>query len=311
VLDDISFDVCRGEIFGLVGPSGAGKSTTLRVLATVLEPTGGLVEIGGIDAALEPERIRKRIGYASDQAGTYANLTVDEYLLFFAAAYHLALRSSVERALELASLTGVRDELVTALPKRKRQLVQLARALLHNPELLLLDEAASHLDPASKVQMGELFSQLHEAGKTLVLSAPALSDLSGICTSVAVLKKGRLLAAGAVADVALAFGGEAAAAAPGPGEQVSLQQDNGARRILLRLLGPAEHAVSTVRQLPATSSVIASGTQLSVELRGGERAVAQLVRRLVEAGYGVVAVRAEKGELESAFLELATTRTEP
>ena len=167
VLHDIGFEVGEGEIFGFIGPNGAGKTTTIRAMATLLEPTAGRIEIGGIDVALEPERVRPRIGYMADQAGLYPKLTLDEFLAFFAAAYRLPAQA-VDTALDLTGLTELRDELSGNLSKGMRQRLQLAKTLLHDPAVLILDEPASDLDPRARIALRDLL---------LYLSWPAQNHL--------------------------------------------------------------------------------------------------------------------------------------
>ena len=190
-LSDVTFDVDRAAIFGLFGPPGAGKTTVLRAIATLLAPTHGRVEVAGIDAAREPERVRQRVGYVADRAGVYPELTVEEYLAFFAAAHRVDASSSVERALERTRLSDRRRERTRALMPGPLSRLHLARALLHDPELLLLDDPAAPLEGAFKDELWTLLGELRAAGKTTVLCSRIVADLR-VCTSVAVLKKGQL-----------------------------------------------------------------------------------------------------------------------
>lgn len=192
-LSDVSLDVERTALFGLFGPPGAGKTTMLRAIATLVAPARGRIEVAGIDSAREPERVRRRIGYVADRAGVYAELGVAEYLAFFAAAYRLDISSSVERALERTGLADRRRERTSALTPGPRARLHVARALVHDPELLLLDDPAAELDGAVKDEVWSLLAALRAAGKTIVLCSRILAELR-VCTSIAVLKKGQLTA---------------------------------------------------------------------------------------------------------------------
>jgi ABC-2 type transport system ATP-binding protein len=191
-LTDVSFDVDRGSAFGLFGPPGAGKTTALRALATLVAPVTGQIAIAGFDAAREPERVRQRLGYMADRPHAYPELTVEEYLAFFAATYRLDLRASVDRVLERTQIADCRDRSTASLSRAVAQRMHLARALLHDPELLLLDDPVGDLDDASRDAMLSLLAELRSAGKTLVMASRVLAHLSGLCPVVGVLKKGRL-----------------------------------------------------------------------------------------------------------------------
>jgi ABC-2 type transport system ATP-binding protein len=309
VLHDIGFEVGEGEIFGFIGPNGAGKTTTIRAMATLLEPTAGRIEIGGIDVALEPERVRPKIGYMADQAGIYPKLSIEEFLTFFAAAYRLAPRT-VEIALELTGLGELRHELAGSLSKGLRQRLQLAKTLLHDPEVLILDEPASDLDPRARIAMRDLMLYLSASRKTIFLSSHILTELSDVCTSVAILEKGRLLACGTIAEITQKIGAvpprapESPAGAPaGPLAAVR------GKTIKLRSLGPLEPVAHLLSRTSGVLAVQASAGYLVVRLDGGDALVAEIVRLLVGSGVAVVGVEPERDELEAVFLELTRKGT--
>ena len=202
VLRDVSFDVAPGEIFGFIGPNGAGKTTTIRVMATLLEPTAGRVEIDGIDAALEPDAVRRIIGYMPDHAGVYERITVREFLEFFADAYRIPELGVVDAVIELTELTKLSDRLVATLSKGMKQRLQIARTLLHDPKVLVLDEPASDLDPRARIEVRDLLLELRELGKTIFLSSHILTELSDVCTSVGILERGQLVVAGPIGEIA-------------------------------------------------------------------------------------------------------------
>lgn len=304
VLHDIGFEVCEGEIFGFIGPNGAGKTTTIRAMATLLEPSSGRIEIGGIDVALEPERVRPKIGYMADQAGVYSKLTLEEFLAFFAAVFRLAPRA-VDVALELTGLTELRRELAGTLSKGMRQRLQLAKTLLHDPEVLILDEPASDLDPRARIAMRDLLLYLSSLRKTIFLSSHILTELSDVCSSVGVIEKGRLLAHGPIAEITRQLGVTAAAEPPGAGAgSVPAMDRPRGRSIKLRTLGPLEPVMQLLQTTNGVMGVRVSGGHLVVRVDGGDQLVADIVRFLVGAGIAVVGVEPERDELEAAFLEL-------
>jgi ABC-2 type transport system ATP-binding protein len=317
VLHDVSFEVERATIFGFIGPNGAGKTTTIRAMASLLEPTSGRIEIAGVDVGLEPDRVRRSIGYMADQAGIYPKLTVDEYLAFFAAAHGLSPDRAVDAALELTQLTEVRNELAGTLSKGMRQRLQLAKTVLHDPQLLILDEPASDLDPRARIEMRDLFVRLRDAGKTVFLSSHILTELSDVCSSVAVLEKGHLLAYGPIADITRRLPSALPAQDPthsspypvGPIPAVGTPPEE-ARGIKIRTLGAAEHAARALEGVPGLTVARAIGDQLVVRLSGGDPSIAHVVERLVYAGIGVVGIEPERHELERVFMEL-TERGKP
>ena len=200
-LTDVSLVVPANEIFGFIGPNGAGKTTTIRMMATLLEPDVGRVLVNGIDVVEHPSEVRKVLGFMPDSFGVYDRITVDEYLEFFAAAHGIVLaqrRRTIEAVIELTELGAVRDRLVQALSKGMKQRLAIARTLLHDPKVLILDEPANGLDPRARIEMRELIEELRRLGKTVLLSSHILTELSDMCTSVAILERGRVVASGSV-----------------------------------------------------------------------------------------------------------------
>jgi ABC-2 type transport system ATP-binding protein len=217
VLRDVTFDVGPGEIFGFIGPNGAGKTTTIRVMATLLEPMAGRVEIEGIDVTIDPEAVRKRIGYMPDHPGVYDRITVREYLEFFADAFRVPSLEVVDAVLELTDLGKLSDRLVATMSKGMKQRLQLARVLLHDPKVLILDEPASDLDPRARIEIRDLLLELRGLGKTILLSSHILTELADVCTSIGILEKGRLVVAGPIAEIASRLEAVRAAQAVGHG----------------------------------------------------------------------------------------------
>lgn len=203
-VNQLDLTVPRGSIFGLIGPNGAGKSTTFSMMASLLLPTNGRIVVMGADPSRKPRTVRRRMGYMPDNLGVYDNLRVDEYLEFFAAAYGIARTEwteLVDGLLELVDLSVKRTAMVNSLSRGMKQRLSLARALVHDPELLVLDEPASGLDPRARVELRELLKTLNGMGKTIIISSHILSELEEMCTDVAIMEAGKLLAAGPTREI--------------------------------------------------------------------------------------------------------------
>ncbi|MBK7396467.1 MAG: ABC transporter ATP-binding protein [Myxococcales bacterium] len=295
VLRDVSFRVERGEIFGFIGPNGAGKTTTIRVMSTLLSPTSGRVEIDGIDVEVDPDAVRRRIGYMADHPGVYERVTVGEYLDFLAAAYRVPVSdrpATVEAVIDLTDLGALRDRLVAELSKGMKQRIQLARTLLHDPKVLILDEPASDLDPRARIEMRDLLMELRRMGKTIFLSSHILAELADMCTSVGILEKGRLVASGPVDAIARALDrsddGKARRRARVRvlGSALSVKDVLGSRGVEVELLGDPQNGLC------------------SIGYEGDDGALADLVRAMVESGVLLVGLEPERNELERIFLEV-------
>jgi ABC-2 type transport system ATP-binding protein len=201
---DLTMQIPRGSVFGLIGPNGAGKTTTFSVLATLLRPTSGSVTVAGFNPARQARDVRRRLGYMPDAMGVYDGLRVVEYLEFFAASYNVPRarwRATLDTLLELVDLGTKRDAMVNSLSRGMKQRLSLARALVHDPEVLVLDEPASGLDPRARVELRNLLVELRAMGKTIVISSHILAELTEMCTAVGIMEKGRLLASGTPAEI--------------------------------------------------------------------------------------------------------------
>lgn len=298
VVRDISFRVRKGEIFGFIGPNGAGKTTTIRIMSTLMEPTSGRVEIDGIDVEVDPEAVRRRIGYMADHPGVYERVTVGEYLDFFAAAYRVPLSeraSTVAAVVELTDLGSLRERLVAELSKGMKQRIQLARTLLHDPKVLILDEPASDLDPRARIEMRDLLVELRRMGKTIFLSSHILAELAEMCTSIGILEKGRLVAAGPVDAIARALDKGAT------GADGKLR-----RRARLRVLGSSLSVSDLLAPKGVDVEVLgdAANGLTVVTYEGDDMALADLVKVLVENGVPLVGLEPERNELERIFLDV-------
>ena len=311
VLRDVSFDVAEGEIFGFIGPNGAGKTTTIRVMSTLLEPMAGRVEIDGYDVTIDPDKVRKVIGYMPDHAGVYDRISVREYLEFFADAYRVPTAGTtyavVDAVMELTDLVKLHDKLVATMSKGMKQRLQLARVLLHDPKVLILDEPASDLDPRARIEMRDLLVELRGMGKTIFLSSHILTELADVCTSVAILERGRLVVSGPITDIArrlTATQNAASDAAATPGE-ASEALAPPTRSVKLKVLAPSEAVSAQLAAVPFVLRVTpgSHGTAVVV-FSGDDGSVAEIVRALVLSGIPVCGVEPERNELERIFLEV-------
>jgi ABC-2 type transport system ATP-binding protein len=323
VLRDVSFDVGEGEIFGFIGPNGAGKTTTIRVMATLLEPLAGRVEVDGYDVTIDPAAVRKIIGYMPDHAGVYERVTVREYLEFFADAYRIPTAGTsyavVDAVMELTDLTKLGDKLVATMSKGMKQRLQLARTLLHDPKVLVLDEPASDLDPRARIEIRDLLVELRGMGKTIFLSSHILTELADVCTSVAILERGRLVVAGPIHDIARRLEAAAAQASQPPiladaspqvAGQLPLRQPapqpaQPLKTAKLKVLAPGDAVVAALNGMPCVTRVgPGPGGTVVVTYSGDEQSLATIVRATVMAGVPVVGVEPERNELERIFLEV-------
>jgi ABC-2 type transport system ATP-binding protein len=290
-LSDLTFEVAEGEVLGFIGANGAGKTTTLRILAGLSRPSGGWAEVDGADVVTGRARLRELVGYMPDFFGVYESMTAAEYLAFYASCYrvpkHLIDRV-VADLLELVHLGPKRDAQVDSLSRGMKQRLCLARALVHDPKVLLLDEPASGLDPRARAEMRELVQALREMGKTIVLSSHILPELAEMCTSYGVIHDGRMVAHGPASAILIG---------PGP------------RRARARVQGDLEAAGRLAEGVAGVGGVRRAGTDtLEIELAGGpdgaEIGAATLLSALIAAGIAVVDFREDDGGLEQLFLEL-------
>jgi ABC-2 type transport system ATP-binding protein len=294
----VDLAVNAGEIFGLVGPNGAGKTTTLRILATLLAPSSGTAEIAGMSVTRNPDQVRRVIGFMPDAFGVYDDMKVWEYLDFFARCYGIApagRRRVIADLLELVDLSAKRNEYVQTLSRGMQQRLCLAHALVHDPQVLLLDEPASGLDPRARVELRELLRELRAMGKTILISSHILPELEELCTSVAIIDRGQVLAQGRVADIEqrLRVGAVLRVRLLLEGEALEAARD--------RLAGDPEVA----------SAVMLEDGTIELGFRGDDQASARLLASAVAAGLPVVSFSRAASDLEELFLQVTSPDHEP
>ncbi|MEZ6241575.1 MAG: ABC transporter ATP-binding protein [Phycisphaerales bacterium] len=295
-VDDLSLSINAGEIFGFIGPNGAGKSTTMKILACLLQPDAGEASVAGCDVRRDGDRIRRLLGYMPDFIGYYDDLTVDEYLQFFAAAFRISRKSrraTIDGVLELTDLTDKRDAMVASLSRGMSQRLGVARVLIHDPKVLLLDEPASGLDPRARIEMRELLAELARMGKTLMVSSHILSELAEMCSSIGIIEKGKLIYAGSIDE--------------------AYDRVKGGERVVIRLEATEDVDLvsSVVASKLAEDERVLSATPdadkpaiIRVELAPGQHGHHFLIERVIAAGGRIAAFEPKGVNLEDAFLRL-------
>ncbi|MBL9032998.1 MAG: ABC transporter ATP-binding protein [Phycisphaerae bacterium] len=288
-VDHLSLSIGPGEVFGFIGPNGAGKSTTMKILACLMKPDEGSARVDGLDVMRDGDRIRRILGYMPDFLGVYDDLTVDEYLQFFAAAFEIPRsrrRTVVDSVLELTDLTGKRKAMVDSLSRGMQQRLGVARVLIHEPKVLLLDEPASGLDPRARIEMRSLITELGRMGKCLMVSSHILTELGEMSTSIGIIERGRLLFAGSLAE--------------------ALARVRGGERIAIRPEGDADlvSAAATLAADPRVARAFAEDGNLVVELTPGEHGHHFVLERLMVSGVRIASFAPQAVKLEDAFLTL-------
>lgn len=287
-VDGLNLQVPTGALYGLIGPNGAGKTTTLRMLAGLLEPSEGEIFLNAVPVNGNWSALNHQIGYMPDFFGVYEDMLVWEYLDFFARCYNLSSakrRQVVDELLELVDLARKREAYVQTLSRGMRQRLCLAHALVQDPKVLLLDEPASGLDPRARVEMRALLRELGSMGKTIILSSHILTELADLCTEIAIIEQGRIVASGTMDEIS--------------------NQAGGGRLLHIRVLGPVDSAGVVLRNLPGVGQVFVSDDHhLEVEFNGDEEGAAELLNRLLQAGVRVSSFNETGGDLEEIFLRL-------
>ncbi|MTI79288.1 MAG: ABC transporter ATP-binding protein [Firmicutes bacterium] len=284
-LKDLTLTIPSGQVYGLIGPNGAGKTTAMSILATLQTAGGGSAMVNGLNVITEPAKVRRMIGYMPDFFGVYDGLTAQEYLSFFASAYHIPENKHhqlVNDLLELVNLQEKHDSYVDNLSRGMKQRLALARCLVHDPQVLILDEPASGLDPRARAEVKEIVRQLKNMGKTVLISSHILPELSEICDQVGILKNGSLVASGPVSEIT--NGGQNA-------RVISIEVENGLPEMI-------EH----INGYPGVIKVNQTNTGARLIFKGEQKAQGALLKELVQEGYPVLQFAVQSGSLEDAFM---------
>jgi ABC-2 type transport system ATP-binding protein len=292
-VNDLSLQVEQGAIYGFVGPNGAGKTTTMRMITTLLEPTSGEAWVAGHSARQDPRGVRRAIGYMPDFFGVYDDMTVWEYLDFFAACYNIpeaARAALINDLLELVDLAHRRDDQVDTLSRGMKQRLCLARTLAHDPQVLILDEPASGLDPRARVEIRELLVELSRMGKTIFFSTHILADVAEICTQVGIIEAGRLVTQGSLAEM-----------------QRRLRPH---RRLQITLLRGVEEAQSAlfgregVLEMNVPEAPANEHPMLEVDFAGDDEGASQLLHDLVARGLPILRFSESMHDVEDVFMQV-------
>ena len=286
-VSDLDLEVQTGELFGFVGHNGAGKTTTLKNIAGLLKPTSGHVTIDGSDLEHGKTSYLRKIGYVPDFFGVYDNLKVLEYMEFFASMYGLTGKESRMRCLELLELAKLEnrpDTYVDTLSRGMKQKLCIVRSLIHDPDLLLLDEPASGLDPGARYDLKALLKHLHEEGKTILISSHILPELSDMCTSIGIMRGGHLLLQGSMEEIEL--------------------QARYDRPLKIRVLAGLEKVRALLREDPQCTEISWKGNEGTIRYRGNSQDAAGLLEKIISSGAMLESFYREKGSLEALFIDL-------
>lgn len=288
-VNNVNFSVDKGQVLGLIGPNGAGKTTLLRILATVLRPTTGSVRLLGYDLAKEYLQIRKYIGFMPDFFNLYNDLTPRECLEFFAKAYQVKqdlIQKRIDQTLEYVELEEKRDSLIRHLSRGMVQRMGVAVLLIHDPDVLLLDEPASGLDPKARIQLRNVLNKLSTEGKTIIISSHILTELSGFCSHIAIMDKGKIKLHGAVEEIQ--------------------QKIASSAKVNISVLKDCEKAVELIKKFQDAKLITVENNNITVEMDKGPEGLADLNTYLVKEGIKVVNFSEQKTDLEDLFMKISS-----
>lgn len=286
-LDNLNLEIGKGEIFGFVGPNGAGKTTTMKIVSGLLKGDSGEVYVDGVEAKKNCRDLKSKIGYMPDFFGVYDNLKVMEYMEFYASIYGIVgigARLLCMELLELVRLPDQGDKYVDELSRGMKQRLCLARSLVHNPELLILDEPASGLDPRARFEMKEICKELHSRGKTILISSHILPELGQMCSNIGVIEKGKMVVTGTVEEILLARGA--------------------ARPIVMRFTANQDKAVEVLKRNQLVKNVTILDNSISALFKGDEAEEAILLATMIQSGAMLSSFAREESNLETLFMQL-------
>ncbi len=286
-VNHLTLHIPQGELFGFVGPNGAGKTTTIRIVCGLMTASGGQVKIGDTSAKVGSKEMKRLIGYVPDFFGVYDNLKVREYMDMYGSMYGMYSRDIAKLTddlLELVNLSDKKEFYVDTLSRGMKQRLCVARALLHNPKLLILDEPSSGLDPRARVEMKELLKNLHSMGKTIVISSHILSELSEMCSSIGIMNRGRLVTSGRIEDI--------------------MRQITDGKRINIHIEQGMENAVRLMKEHAGVTVDSVRENELIISYAGTDEEVCGLIAQLISNHVILTGFRREEGNLESLFMQL-------
>lgn len=286
-LNGLNLEIEKGEIFGFIGPNGAGKSTTMKIVSGLLSPDSGEVYVDGIDAIKNNKALKDKIGYMPDFFGVYDNLRAIEYLEFYASIYGIVGEEARKLSMDLLELVNLQDKYdanVDGLSRGMKQRLCLARCLVHNPELLILDEPASGMDPRARFEMKGILKNLKEMGKTIIVSSHILSELGEICTRIGIIKNGSIVCEGTVEEVMLRASGTAP--------------------INITVIEEPEKAIKVLKQMPDVKEISIDGNKITASVTGGDEEAKKILKALVTQDVSVIGFAKAIGNLEDVFIQI-------
>nr|WP_300002965.1 ABC transporter ATP-binding protein [Tissierella sp.] len=285
-VDDLSLEIEEGEIFGFVGPNGAGKTTTMKMVATLLQATEGEIFIDGLDISKNIRAAREKIGYMPDFFGVYDNLKVDEYMEFYGDVAGLTkaeILAVSDDLLDLVDLRSKKKSYVDSLSRGMKQRLCLARSLIHNPKLLILDEPASGMDPRARVQMKEILKELRSMGKTILISSHILPELAEICTTIGIIEKGKIVI-------------------KGPVEEIVSKVSSGSNIIKIKLIEESKNLIKLLEEDPLVGSIYEGGRTIEIDFKGSEDEIVKLIKKLVNKDIPITSFNHIERNLEEIFM---------
>ncbi|MGE5629512.1 MAG: ATP-binding cassette domain-containing protein [Caulobacteraceae bacterium] len=286
-VNDLNLDVPEGEIFGFVGPNGAGKTTTMKITCGLLSATSGSITVDGVDVTKHSKKIKEKIGYMPDFFGVYDDLKVNEYIEFYASIYNIKgpeRKKLTDDLLELVDLAHKREAYVDSLSRGMKQRLCLARSLVHNPRLLVLDEPASGMDPRARVEMKEILKNLKGMGKTIIISSHILPELAELCTQIGIIDKGRIVISGSVSEI--------------------MQQVYSKKVIKIKVRDRIDTAVMVLKEFPFVDKVITGEDTIQAGFEGGDEDMSRVLATLVNRDIPVVTFAQLDGNLEDVFMRV-------
>lgn len=286
-LNKMNLDIKKGEIFGFIGPNGAGKSTTMKIVSGLLSPDSGEVYVDGIDAIKNNKKLKEKIGYMPDFFGVYDNLKAYEYLEFYGSIYGIIGKEIKDLSMDLLALVNLEnkyDAYVDGLSRGMKQRLCLARCLIHNPQLLILDEPASGMDPRARFEMKNILKNLKDMDKTILVSSHILSELGEICTNIGIVESGQMVCQGTVEDI--------------------MNTATGNEHIIITVMNQEEKAVKLLREIPSVGKVKFEDKTITITFNGSDEECASLLKRLIMNDIPIISFNKEVSSLEDLFIKI-------
>ena len=286
-VNNLNLKIDTGAIFGFVGPNGAGKTTTMKIMAGLMKADSGNVFINDVDIIANPAKLKDKIGYVPDFFGVYDNLKVSEYMDFYAGTYYIPYserKEIIDNLLELVNLTEKKESYVDLLSRGMKQRLCLARSLIHSPEILILDEPASGLDPRARVEMKEILKQLKDMGKTIIISSHILPELAEMCTSIGIIERGQMVVSGTVNEI--------------------LQKITHNKVIYVKALDKMSELVRVLSERPEVQSIQEATDTVEFGFNGENEALSRLLTEIIKNEIPIVCFKEKEGNLEEIFMQV-------